>query len=339
MAKIQELLAGKDERINYYNILSSYPWIIERERMCILSPDSDGLLCGLFMSHYLGWKIVGYYDGKIMLLKDGVKASDCIFLDMEIYRENIKSIGHHMIIYNKRQNIIDLNKYTSCIQPNLLREYDGRNDFRLKYPLATIHLLVSIISQKIQIELSDDAVAPLFFTDGTFNVLFSYPENVLNWLNYLRIVETNNPLNKIFCTTKYTPYELMREMDDFFRQRDKISISRERGDRLRISNTDGSPANCVLSSECIYQINQEAIQRIERFIHILEKFTLWKYDISAWSWDQLCLYQFTKQDFKGMGNRVNGKTFKEMIEKNPLSWAMTSGDNIEFTLEEPDKLY
>lgn len=32
------------------------------------------------------------------------------------------------------------------------------------------------------------------------------------------------------------------------------------------------------------------------------------------------------------------QTFKDFIEKNPLSWAMTSGDNIEYTLEEPDKL-
>jgi len=51
------------------------------------------------------------------------------------------------------------------------------------------------------------------------------------------------------------------------------------------------------------------------------------------------LFIFTKGDFKGQGKRVNGNNFNELMQKNPLSWAMTSGDNIEYTLEEPDKLF
>jgi len=47
MAKIQELLEGRDEQIDYEEIVSRFPWVVEREQNCILSPDSDGLLCGL----------------------------------------------------------------------------------------------------------------------------------------------------------------------------------------------------------------------------------------------------------------------------------------------------
>ena len=50
MAKIQNLLEGKDEQINYHEVLEKYPWIAKKNQKCILSPDSDGLLCGLFMS-------------------------------------------------------------------------------------------------------------------------------------------------------------------------------------------------------------------------------------------------------------------------------------------------
>ena len=68
MSKIQELLSGRTDQIDYEKIVKDYPWIIKKGQSCILSPDSDGLLCGLFMSTYLDWRIKGFYDGKIMLL-------------------------------------------------------------------------------------------------------------------------------------------------------------------------------------------------------------------------------------------------------------------------------
>ena len=94
MSKIQELLSGRTDKINYEEITKNYPWIIEKGQNCILSPDSDGLLCGLFMSTYLNWKVKGFYDGKVMLLDKNVSVKDCVFLDMEVFRKNIKSVGH-----------------------------------------------------------------------------------------------------------------------------------------------------------------------------------------------------------------------------------------------------
>lgn len=90
-------------KLDYEKLLSVYPWIVEEGRDCIVSPDSDGLLCGLFMSHYLGWKIRGFYDGKVLLLAKGVMPKDCVFLDMEIYREGVKSIGQHMLQFDKKK--------------------------------------------------------------------------------------------------------------------------------------------------------------------------------------------------------------------------------------------
>ncbi len=81
MAKIQELLQGKHEQIDYNKIIEDNPWIAKRNQKCILSPDSDGLLCGLLMSHYLDWEIVGYYDGKVCVLKDlSLKITRFLFL-------------------------------------------------------------------------------------------------------------------------------------------------------------------------------------------------------------------------------------------------------------------
>lgn len=245
MAAIQNLLYGKSDTIDFSKVLNDNTWIYTRDQKCILSPDSDGLLCGLFMSHYLNWEIIGFYDGKVCLIKDGESAygDNTCFLDIEIYREGVKSMGHHMLSVYKDGKPIDWNdRFKECIQPNLLRGYD-KNTFRLKYPLATIHLLIALLENKISIEVQESAIFPLLFTDGTFNVMFSYPENVMNWWNYLRIEDSSKLLNNVFLGENYTVYKLMYEMDTFFRERDEISVARERGDRLKISNRDSSPYN------------------------------------------------------------------------------------------------
>lgn len=59
-----------DYTIDYEKVLKQYSWIVKRELDCVLNPDTDGLLCGLFMSHYLGWHIRGFYDGKVLVLVD-----------------------------------------------------------------------------------------------------------------------------------------------------------------------------------------------------------------------------------------------------------------------------
>jgi hypothetical protein len=337
MSKIQELLSGKIDQIDYEKIVRDYPWVIKKGQNCILSPDSDGLLCGLFMSTYLDWRIKGFYDGKVMLLDKNISARDCVFLDMEVFRKDIKSVGHHMVQFNKRRKPSNWDNYKNCIQPNNLRDYDGYNDFRLKYPLATIHLLIGILGSKIKFEILETAIRALFFTDGTFNVLFKYPENVLNWLNYLRANEESSPLKDVFENEKYSVFSLMKAMDEFFRTRDEISVVNERGDRLRISDAGGLPVNIEKSGK-FYKINSEAKERIEEFIKILSDLTSWGYNQSNWTWENLKLYKFTKGDFTGKKIRLNNKTFEELLSKNPLTWAMTNGQNIEYTLEKPDKL-
>lgn len=338
MSKIQQLLADKKYQIDYYDIISKFPWIIEKNQNCVLSPDSDGILCGLFMSHYFDWKIKGFYDGKIMLLEKDINAKDCIFLDVDIFRKDIRSLGHHMVLYNKSKLPNNWENYKNCIQPNLFRSYDGYHDFRLKYPLASIHLLIGIIGSKFKIEIPESAICPLFFTDGTFNVLFSYPENVLNWLEYLRANEVESPLKKVFENEKYSVFKLMKAMDDFFRQRDEISVSRERGDRLRISLTNGEPYNIVPNTE-YFDLDIPALNRIQEFKIILSELTKWEYKQSNWTWTNFKLYKFTKRSFEYDKLRINNTTFANFVSQNPLSWAMTSGTNIEYTLEYPDKLY
>ena len=329
MPRIQDLLVGRDNRIDYADIKNRFSWIISENQKCILSPDSDGLLCGLLMSKYLNWDIVGFYDGKVMLLKDGISTQDCIFLDMEIFR-------HHMLRYNRNNTPTNWGNFVNCIQPNNLRNYDKYHDFRLKYPLATIHMLMGIIGSEIDIATPESAICPLFFTDGTFNVMFSYPENVLNWLKYLRADEENSPLKAIFENTHYSTFSLIKAMDEFFRKRDQISIPNERGDRLRISTTDGTPFNINSIGNEKYNLNDNSKSRIIRFINLLAELTTWDYIPDKWNWDNFKLFKFTKGDFDGRS--LNNTSYNGVLIQNPLSWAITSNINMEYTLETPDSL-
>ena len=337
---IQDLLKDKNEQIDYDSICKKYNWILEENHCCVLSPDSDGLLCGLFMSMFRGWKIVGFYDGKVSVINNDYLKCNPIFLDIEIFRKEIRSMGHHMLLVNKKHKPEEWSNFDNCIQPNNFRNYDGKNNFRLKYPLATIHMLISIVAWKSRnIKIPESAIPALFFTDGVFNVLFSYPENVLNWLSYLRVHEDWNPLKPIFENDRYSVFTLMKEMDNFFRKRDAISVSKERGDRLRISNKDGSPANIENIQNINCHINTDAKNRIIDFIKILSDLTTWEYKLDNWNcWENMKFSQFKKGDFKGDKKTITIQNFREFIEKKPLSWAMTSGDNIEYTLEQPDKL-
>jgi len=210
-------LVDEDGRINYGNLIKKYPWIVKENQKCILSPDSDGLLCGLFMSNYLNWKIIGFYDGKVLCLKKDENVKDTIFLDMEIFRNYVKSLGHHMVLYNKKHKPTNWFNFDNCIQPNNIRGYDAKTTFNLKYPLGAIHLLLGIVSHVKKIEIKKSAICPLLYTDGTFKNLFNFPENCLSWLNFLCAEEETNPLNKVFFNDHYTTSSLMIALKDFLK--------------------------------------------------------------------------------------------------------------------------
>jgi hypothetical protein len=334
--------------LDYVKLPAEYPWFLERGHKAIVSPDSDGFLCGLFMSHHLGWSVVGYYDSKVLLLPSGISASDCIFLDMDIFRADIRSIGHHMLLYNKRRTPDGWDDFSKCLQPNLLRGFDADSDFDRKYPFGTIHLLMALVSLTIDVEVPESAICPLLFTDGTWMNLVKYTENSLDWIHYLGADEPPGPLNRVFCNKAYSQYELMQAMNGFLRARDRIServgTRLERGDRLAITVRGGDRRvhdNVVLDpSSRAYGIDASAWGRCERFLQLLSELTGWSYDGSRWARAGFALYTFTKSDMlKGLSQNLGTRTFNALIEsRRPLSFAITGSANVEFTLEDPDKL-
>jgi len=315
------------ETINYEEIVKKYPWLVKKDLDCIISPDADGMLCGLFMSHYLNWRIVGYYDnGKNLILKKGIHAKDCVFLDTEIYRPEIRSIGHHISLFRKDKTDVDADNYKNCLNPNNLRGRTFKEDFSLKYPIGTIHILLCIVGNKYPIKHLEKSFFVILQADGAINrFLDRYSENLREWLLYLGIDEKNNILNKIIkkdtnlidINKEYVQY-----VQKFVKTRkDKIPFS-ERGN-LNPSSLNGSRT----------KFSESCIATTVEYLEFLSKNTGWDYKKERWIFDNLVIHEFTKKIV-----RPGIRTFNKAVAENFLSLAITASDSMEYTIEAPDKL-
>jgi len=323
--KIKENIESQNSNIEYADIIKKYPWLIKRDQNCILSPDSDGLLCGLFVSEYLGWKVKGFYDGKFLILEKGISPRDCVFLDMEIFRKGVKSIGQHMVLFNKDQVPNNWGNFNDCLSANNIRGYDGKHDFPQKYPLATIHLLLGVVGSVKKIEIPKDAICALLYTDGTFKNLFNYPDNCLSWLKFLHADNEKSPLHKIFFNDHYSISSLMLALKELFGELRLIAGGSRGGDKIKFSNGNGQLINFDTEKQAL---KKETIGQAEEFLRFLSGKTGWEYDPKVWSWDDLSHFKFEKGKIKPSQGRYN-----DLISKNPVSLAMTSTLDIEYTLD------
>jgi len=335
-ASVRQLASNRNDLFDPAAVRKRYPWLTARGLDCIVSPDADGLVCGLFMSAHFGWNVRGFYDGKVLVCDNRVKATDCVFLDMEIYRKGVRSVGQHMLLYNKREKNLprNWNNFKDCFSINNHRGYDANSEFSLKYPFGTIHFLIAAMEGALPLALPATSIAPLLFIDGTYHNLFRYTENSLDWLRYLRVLDNTSPLHRVFVADKFTIHELMRLMDNFWEARDELSVPGERGDRVAITKRsgDGTPHNLVPKNG-LFDLEPAAADRAVSFLKLLADATHWKYDDGHWTWQRWRLSKFEKDT----AEKLTIKSYANLMADDPLSFAITSKRKIEYTLESPDQ--
>ena len=314
-----------DDVIDYAAVIKKYPWLVQKDQNCILSPDSDGLLCGLFASHYLNWKIRGFYDGKIMVIEKGLCPEDCVFIDMEVFRKEIRSIGQHMVMFNKDRLPVNWGNFDNCFSANNTRGYDAKHNFPQKYPLATIHLLIGVLGLIKKIEIPTTAICPLLYTDGTFKNLFNYPDNCLSWLKFLQADKARSSLHKIFFNDHYSIHSLMMALDALFGELRLITGGKRGGDKIKFSNGKGELINFNKKKKTF---ERNTIEQIEKSLRLFADKTGWKYISDDWSWNNLSHFYFKKGTIKPSQGR-----YDQLIANNPVSLAMTSTLGIEYTLD------
>ncbi len=312
-----------NQRLDYSKLVQEHPWIINPDQKCILSPDTDGFLCGLLMSHYLGWQVVGFYDGKTLRIQKGNSADKCIFLDVEILRPTVKSIGHHMTLHNSNnppENYTEVLK--NCINPNHIRGFDRAHNFYQKYPLGTIHLLLFILEEGISehIEIKKEGLGTIFFADGIWKILFKYTHNFLDWFNFLRIDGRKSDWWEKL--QELSVIDLISEIDSLFGSLEGIHPHHRRW------------YGHVFDEKGLDENQREKI--LFDFIQMLATLTGWKYNSSKWKLDKLVTRVFTKRIDE---NNTNNEDFLNVWSQHPLSFAMTNKPTIQYTLEKPDTLF
>lgn len=251
-----------------------------------------------------------------------------------------------MVCFNKDKKPENWYHYDNCIQLNNLRGFDCKNNFQQKYPFATIHFLLSLLETVRDIEIAPEAIVPLLFSDGVLNNLFGYPENCLEWFQWMRANDPESLLYNVFY--KEIPFSsVMTQVKGFFEARDQFNSmfyydfteqckkdkkARRSGHRMIISQKDGTPANIVKNEDDTFSIWSIEKERTMGFITLMAKLMGWDVFPEKWSFSKMKLYRFKKEIMSDDSTmRLNQKNYKEMAESNCFSMAITGTTTIEFT--------
>jgi len=174
------------------NIFKNFKWLKSKGLPFIISADYDGLICSAFLSHYLGWKLVGYYNmQKIWISKEGIaQKNNLIWVDLNIVPKAGRAIGGQITIL---EDEIPQGLKTSC-NPNILKKITN-NNFNDKYPLSTLSFLMWLYN--IEFPKNDIGKFLILHSDATWLKYQKYKKNVNNWVDYLDTYNWNLLFNEI----------------------------------------------------------------------------------------------------------------------------------------------
>ena len=167
--------------INRNTILKKFKWLKDKNRLFIISADYDGLICSAFLSHYLKWELVGYYNMEnIWLSEKGIKnKKDLIWVDLNILPKSGKSIGGQIA---KIDPFNHSGLKTSC---NLNTLLDLKHtDFKNKFPFSTLIFLMWLFKVDCP---PNNIMAQLLIlhSDASWAKFQKYNKNVKFWINLL----------------------------------------------------------------------------------------------------------------------------------------------------------
>lgn len=316
--------AGKEERIepaSYAQIRERFPWLDEPGHLMVTSLDLDGLVSAMLMESLRNWQLVGFYDAQHLWVQSGVDifSGNVVFLDHDIYRVEIPSVGHHILQWQKD---IPIPGHQHSLNPNLLRGVTAE-DFGRKYPFGTLHLLLACLSawhpewRETEMRLSREFLPVLLNVDSAMQSAFTYLRNAMEWLEWLGGSEEDSPLYP-FCRIllSISPRRLMEWGVQFDEEMTRLGLgARSPYTRRRAQAQQLDPTR------------QEDWERLSGLIQ-------WLKEISPWS---LALPNFPALAEQGglqiiemrrKSEKPAKGCFQAMLDQEPFSYAIISkGDN------------
>ena len=307
---------GNVERADYEQIRRNFPWVSEPGRLMVTSLDLDGLISAMLMHSLLGWRLVGFYDAQRLWIEKGVDflTGDVVFLDHDIYRRRVPSIGHHILQYSLDTSIPE---HAQSLNPNLLRGVTQKS-FGQKYPFGTVHFLLGCLSAWFpgeQAQLTDlprEFLPVLLQVDSSLQSAFTYQRNALEWLEWLGGSDKESPLYPLCRTLVATsPRRLLEwgaQFDDEMRRLGFASstYSKRRPQAQRVDPTD--PADW---------------ERLERLLDWLSR-------ISPWHLEVVNFPQLREEggisiiEMQRGRTRPNKGALEDLLIRRPFSYAIIS---------------
>ena len=157
-------------------LITRFPWLMEKDHSIVVSADYDGLICASFLHHHLNWKIEGYYDlSTIWISKRGLlEKKNLIWVDLNILPQQGRAIGGHIISLS---NDVP-NGFQSSCNPNILAGITS-SGFQKKFPFSTLIYLLWLHN----VEIKKDLLARLLVlhSDSSWLKYQHYPENCKIW--------------------------------------------------------------------------------------------------------------------------------------------------------------
>ena len=328
------------KKVDYNKIIREHPWILEHGRKFVISPDADGFFCALWLTKFLDWKLVGFYDADVFAIKKEYIQEDIVYIDVEIFDAMIKSMGNHCVLPRNFKELGIKEGFSNCINPNIIREvyfdkYDltNPNGFRHKYPFGTSQFLLSIIAftkrKKLRnlsrlLDNAEKAVASMY-PDGMIDNAGPYPENWSDWFRYLRFDEKWNPFSRAI---KMNKLEETEARTIFYRKRDSFARSKDRRWKgLSLVDKKTKQLIDIEFYENEYRIRRDARNSVEGVLKMVCQILEIEYRSELFDcWDSLEVTYYEKHK-TGSAD----KYFKKMLHENPISFAYTDNNTLYYT--------
>lgn len=124
----------------------------------IINTDIDGILSGVFLSHYCGCKVAGFSNSKdTVWLRDGINSVyDPVYIDMFVPRPDVWCVDQHIVSVNGRHHDRFVAAGTK-LSPQLDRHrVFERNDYKSKYPFGAVHYIIARLENEgVKVDLPD----------------------------------------------------------------------------------------------------------------------------------------------------------------------------------------
>ena len=174
---------------------------LSSHKQVIISPDVDGFVSAELLARVQDIVVVGTYDKNILCLSAGAKIEDAIFLDCDMNRPGMVSVGNHMRLHKDNADPLSYN-------PNVAQ---GITTYSNKFPYATAFL----VAATLDIQTSSFDHLRMAHADSTWQNAITYAANMQSWAEYFGghpsveyVLNTPNTFNQDRETfTKSLPLE------------------------------------------------------------------------------------------------------------------------------------